>query len=143
MIGLPPTLCNPPYVMMLSVVILICYQLLKQISVCVDGVCVCVCVWCVHVWSVRVCVCACVFRCVHVCVCEYLGVCMCVCVCVCVCVYPRVCECLSACMCGVCVSYLYTGRSAPHIQEGRCSGRIRPSSGRFPGSRYQAGSHTH
>ena len=59
---------------------------LYTVSVCVHAcmpVCVCVCV--------RMCVCACVCVCVRACVCAYVCVCVCMCVRVCVCVCVCVC----------------------------------------------------
>ena len=60
-------------------------------------VCVCVCVCVCDYVCVSVCVPVCVLVCV--CVCVYLCVCACVCVCVCVCLCMCVCLCLCACVC--------------------------------------------
>jgi len=88
-------------------------------SVCVCGVCLCVCgmyVWCVCAMCVYVCVSVCVYVyvlckcgvCVSVCVwcvcvmCVYVCVYVCVCMCVCMCVYVcvlYVCVCVCTCVC--------------------------------------------
>ena len=85
----------------------VCVRAFVYFRVCLCGVCVLVCFWCLLVWCVgacvRSCVRACVWACVRVCLCACVSVCVCamgknvvcaVCVAsVCVCACMRICSC--------------------------------------------------